>query len=152
MKRISKIIVGGSAASAALLTGLAATASTSSPDPTDLDLVDVDVVSPNTIDAEFNNPLNPEVAMIPSQVFHVPHFNHETPHEHDVINVVLMDDGRTARITLARNLHPENRPCDGPEPRCSQDRLPFIVTQAMDVFGNTATNDDWEVRVGEAKN
>lgn len=133
--------------SAALLSGLT-TAASHPADPAPqfppFELVSLTVVNATTVDAAFSNPLDAGITAIPSTVFHVPHFNHKLPHAHDVTAVTLLND-RTVRVTLARGLHSDNPPCDTDEPRCSKDPLPFIISQARDVFGQTLTDDEFEV-------
>lgn len=148
MHGVTKTTLGGIVVSAALLSGLTTAASHPSTDPPPqfppFELVSLSVVNATTVDAAFSNPLDASITAIPSSVFHVPHFDHKVPHAHDVTAVTLLND-RTVRVTLARGLHSDNPPCDTDEPRCSKDPLPFIISQAKDVFGQTLTDDDFEV-------
>ena len=138
MHGVTKTTLGGIVVSAALLSGLTTAASHPSTDPPPqfppFELVSLSVVNATTVDAAFSNPLDASITAIPSSVFHVP----------DVTAVTLLND-RTVRVTLARGLHSDNPPCDTDEPRCSKDPLPFIISQAKDVFGQTLTDDDFEV-------
>ncbi len=60
--------------------------------------------------------------------------------------LALIDEGTTARVTLDRALHSANPPCDYViEPRCSDDELDFVITDATDIYGQRISNDDWEV-------
>lgn len=149
MKR--RQIAGGlllaAAASASLLGTTAAQAHrTSSSTLPALRLESVQVLDAKTVDATFSNPLASSTTDLSLRVFHAPHFNHDTPHSHEAAAVALVNDGRTARVTLGRNLHPEEPLCDiDSEPRCSDDRLPFVVTEAKDIYGQSLSDDDWDV-------
>ncbi|MBO1269706.1 hypothetical protein [Arthrobacter cavernae] len=153
MQKFTKIIVGGAVASVAFLSPLAAAVSTTpATQPAPLELVNVVVLDATTVEAVFNNPLDRGVMeAIPSAVFNVPHFNHRFPHAHVVTAVKVSPDGLTARVTLARALHSDNPPCDTEEPRCSKDPLPFIISEAKDIFGQTVTDDEFEVLSTGAK-
>lgn len=106
----------------------------------------VQVLDARTVQATFSNPLAASSTDLSMRVFHAPHFDHDTPHSHEAAAVVLTDGGRTARVTLARGLHPEEPACDiDSEPRCSDDELPFVVNKAKDIYGQSVSNDDWEV-------
>ncbi|MDQ4142540.1 MAG: hypothetical protein M3198_02170 [Actinomycetota bacterium] len=106
----------------------------------------VQVQDAKTVDVTFNNPLASSTTELANRVFHAPHWDHDTPHSHEASNVALINEGRTARVTLDRALHSEDPPCDDDlEPRCSDDELDFVITNAADIYGQLISNDDWEV-------
>lgn len=114
--------------------------------PPALRLRNITVLDAKTVDATFSNPLSPSTTDVSLRVFHAPHFEHDTPHSHEAAGVVLVNEGHTARVSLDRGLHSDEPPCDNDiEPRCSDDELPFVVKRATDIYGQTVSNDDWEV-------
>lgn len=123
----------------------AATALGQAADPPPLRLLSVKVVTANTVDATFSNPLSTSNTQLSARIFHAPHYDWDIPHSHDATSVELIDGAKTARVTLGRNLHSDPPPCDGIEPRCSDDELPFVVRKATDVYGQVLSNSDWEV-------
>lgn len=111
-----------------------------------LKLTDVKVLDSTTVEATFSKALAASNTDLSLRVFHAPHFDHDTPHSHEAASVSLVNDSRTARVTLARGLHPQEPVCDvDSEPRCSDDKLPFVVTKARDIYGQTVSDDDWDV-------
>ncbi|MGH8897106.1 MAG: hypothetical protein ACRDZ4_08820 [Egibacteraceae bacterium] len=129
------------AAMSAILSAAVAQAST----PPPFRLQSVKVINPTTVDSTFSNPLSPDVTNVSLRVFHAPHFDWDVPHSHEASGVVLTNQGRTARVTLDRALHSDNPPCDGSEPRCSDDELPWVIKKAKDIYGQMLSNNDWEV-------
>ncbi|WP_149829089.1 hypothetical protein [Streptomyces tailanensis] len=105
----------------------------------------VTVLDAKTVEATFSNPLAAKNTDLATRVFHARHYDWDVPHSHEATSVALTNGGRTARVTLDRALHSDNPPCDGSEPRCSDDELPFVITKATDTYGQTLSNDDWEV-------
>lgn len=111
-----------------------------------LRLTGVTVVDAKTVEATFSNALAASNIDLSLRVFHAPHFDHDTPRSHEAAAVVLANGSRTARVTLARGLHPEESVCDSDSgPRCSDDELPFVVTKARDIFGQTVSDHDWDL-------
>lgn len=108
-----------------------------------LRVTSVKVVTPNTVDTTFSNPLDP--AKLTTSVFHAPHWDWDVPHSHNATSMSLSNGNRTVRVVLDRNLHSENPPCDGSEPRCSDDELDWVISGATDIYGQKIYNDDWEV-------
>ncbi|MBO1268010.1 hypothetical protein [Arthrobacter cavernae] len=106
------------------------------------------VGSGHIVDTTFSNPLKAEMAdgsLKSLQVFHAPHWDHDTPHSHDAKSVTLTNGDRTARVILGRALHSENPPCDTKEPRCSDDKLEWVIKGATDIHGQTLSDSSWRV-------
>lgn len=108
-------------------------------------VVSVKVLDARTADVTFNHGLAVETTDVARKHFHGDHLDHEVPHTHDVSSVALINEGKTARLTFARALHPEERPCDDPLPKCSDDEIPLIIKNVADVHGNVVNNSDWEI-------
>ncbi|HXG69714.1 MAG TPA: hypothetical protein VNJ04_03775 [Gemmatimonadaceae bacterium] len=118
-----------------------------------MELRTVRVLDARTVEATFSNPLASSNTDLSLRVFHAPHFDHDTPHSHEAAAIALLNGNRTARVTLARGLHPEEPACDiESEPRCSDDELPFTVRRAKDVYGQSVSDDDWDVWAVGSKN
>jgi hypothetical protein len=107
-------------------------------------VVSVEVTSATSADVTFNNVLAPSATDTSRPQFFGDHLDWVQPHIHGASDVKLMNGGRTARLVL-RALHSEDPPCEGPEPRCSDDRIPLVVSGVSDVDGNLAYDDEWEV-------
>ncbi|MBO1268983.1 hypothetical protein [Arthrobacter cavernae] len=103
----------------------------------------VKVLDRHIVDTTFSNPL--KATDLSLQVFHAPHWDHDTPHSHDATSVTLTNGGRTAHVTLGRALHSENPPCDTDEPRCSKDKLDWVIKDVTDIYGQKISNSSWEV-------
>lgn len=142
MHNPSRILICGAAASALLVPILSA-APAGAHTKQAFQLVNVTVLDAKTVNATFSEPLDP--AQTTFATFHAPHFDHDVPHSHNATAVMLLDGGHTAQVTLDRGLHSEDPPCDTDEPRCSDDELPFVVTNAVSVTGAVLSDDDWEV-------
>lgn len=147
IRRTSAVAV--AAAAATLVATTAADAhksgggSSSTPEMT---LTDVTVLDSTTVHTTFSNPLAASNTDLSLRVFHAPHFDHDTPHSHEATSVTLLNEGRTARVTLDRALHPQEPLCDDPSlPRCSDDELDWVVSKATDIYGQTVSDDHWDV-------
>lgn len=146
MKRtaLARTLAVGAACSAAVF-GVTSAQGHSTSEPS-LHLTDVKVIDAKTVEATFSDPLSASNVDLALRVFHAPHFDHLTPHSHEAAAVALVNQNRTARVTLARALHPEESVCDiETEPRCSDDRLDFVVKDARDIYGRTVSDDEWRV-------
>lgn len=132
------------AAGIALLGIIVATSAHAATPPT-FRLQTVTVLDAKTVEATFTNPLAARNTDLSLRVFHAPHYDWDVPHSHEALAVVLTNNGRTARVSLDRALHSENPPCDGNEPRCSDDELPFVITKVTDIYGQVLSNDGWDV-------
>ena len=128
----------------ALLGNIAATSAHAATPPT-FRLQTVTVLDAKTVEATFTNPLATKNTNPSLRVFHAPHYDWDVPHSHEASAVLLTNNGHTARVSLDRALHSENPPCDGSEPRCSDDELPFVITKVTDIYGQALSNDEWEV-------
>lgn len=103
----------------------------------------VKVVTANTVDTTFSNPLDP--AKLTLSMFSAPHGDWEIPHSHHAASITLSNGNRTVRVVLDRNLHSENPPCEGIEPKCSDDELDWVIAGATDMYGQKIYNDNWRV-------
>ncbi len=109
-------------------------------------VVSVKVLDARTADVTFNHQLAVETTDVSRKHFYGDHLDHDVPHTHDVSAVALLNGGKTARLTFARALHPEEAPCDDPLlPRCSDDEIPLIIRKVVDVHGHVVSNSDWEI-------
>ena len=108
-------------------------------------VVSVKVLDARTADVTFNHGLAVETTDVSRKHFHGDHLDHDVPHTHDVSAVTLLNEGKTARLTFARALHPEEAPCDDPIPSCSDEEIPLIIQKVVDVHGHVVSNDDWEI-------
>ncbi len=108
-------------------------------------VVSVKVLDARTADVTFNHQLAVETTDVSRKHFHGDHLDHDVPHTHDVSAVTLLNEGKTARLTFARALHPEEAPCDDPIPSCSDEEIPLIIQKVVDVHGHVVSNDDWEI-------
>lgn len=151
--RIARAMAVGATCSAALLATTAAHAhkstTTNTTNTTSLPAMTVkmvQVIDAKTVETTFSNPLAATNTDLSLRVFHAPHLDHKTPHSHEATSVTLLNDGRTARVTLDRGLHPRDRLCDiDTEPRCSTDRLDWTVTRAKDIYGQFVSDHEWRV-------
>ncbi len=110
-----------------------------------LQVVSVKALDASTVDVTFNHGLAVETTDVSRKHFHGDHLDYEVPHTHDVSAVALINEGKTARLTFARALHPEEAPCDDPLPKCSDDEIPLIIKNVADVYANVVNNSDWEI-------
>ena len=108
-------------------------------------VVSVKVLDARTADVTFNHQLAPGTTDVSMRHFHGDHLDHDVPHTHDVSAVALINEGKTARLTFARALHPEEAPCDDPLPKCSDEEIPLMIKNVADVYGNVVNNSDWEI-------
>ncbi len=108
-------------------------------------VVSVKVLDAFTADVTFSHQLATGTTDASRRHFYGDHLDHEVPHTHDVSRVALVNDGKTARLTFSRGLHPEEPPCDEPLPKCSDDEIPLIIRDVADIHGHVLSNDDWEV-------
>jgi hypothetical protein len=115
-------------------------------------VVSVKALDAKTVDVTFNHGLAVETTDVSRKHFHGDHLDHEVPHTHDVSAVALINEGKTARLTFSRALHPEEAPCDDPLPKCSDDEIPLIIKNVADVYANVVNNSDWEIWDTGAKN
>ncbi len=145
LKTFSKALLASATVASVLAGGAIAQGHSRSTVPA-FQLKSVQVQDSKVVDVTFNNPLSSTMTDPALRVFHAPHWDHDTPHSHEASSVVLINEGTTARVTLDRALHSEDPPCDNDvEPRCSDDELDFVITDATDIYGQRISNDDWEV-------
>lgn len=114
-------------------------------------VVSVEVLDASTVDVTFSHPLASETTDVSRRHFHGEHLDHDVPHTHEVSSVALINDRKTARLTLSRALHPEEPACDEPLPKCSDDKIPLIIDKVADTNGNLVINDDWKIWATGAK-
>lgn len=146
IRRTSTVVVAAAAATLVATTGAHADKSSGGSAIPAMKLTDVTVIDARTVEATFSNPLAASSTDLSLRVFHAPHFNHPTPHSHEAAAVTLLNEGRTARVSLTRNLHPKERLCsDQHDPRCSTARIPWVVTEAKDIYGQSVSNHHWKV-------
>ncbi len=103
----------------------------------------VKVLTANTVATTFSNPL--ATSKVTATVFHAPHYDWDVPHTHNATSVTFSNANKTATATLDRNLHPQEPLCNTSEPRCSTDELDWVISGAVDIYGNRLSDDDWEV-------
>lgn len=145
LKVFSKALLASATVASVVAGGAIAQGHSSSTEPA-FQLESVQVQDPKVVDVTFNNPLSSTMTDLALRVFHAPHWNHDTPHSHEASSVVLINGAKTARVTLGRALHSEDPPCDNDlEPRCSDDKLDFVITDATDIYGHRLSDDDWRV-------
>ena len=115
-------------------------------------VVSVVVLDASTVDVAFSRQLAPGTTDISRRHFYGDHLDHDVPHTHEVSNVALRDDGKTARLTFSRALHPEEAACDEPLPKCSDDEIPLIIDKVADTKSSLVSNDDWDIWATGTKN
>ncbi len=144
MRRIHAYVVAGVLLAAASFPGAAeAHKKRSTTDP--FQVVSVTVLNATTADVTFTNQLVAETTDVSKRHFYGEHLDYDVPHTHEVSSVALVNDGKTARLTFSRALHPEEPPCDEPLPKCSDDEIPLIIQQVADIHGNIVSDDEWEI-------
>lgn len=136
-------VIAGVPLAAVLLPGAAHAHSKPSSDT--FRVVSVVVLDASTVDVAFSHALAPSAADVSRRHFYGDHLDHDVPHTHEVSKVALLDDGRTARLTFSRALHPKEPACDEPLPKCSDDEIPLIVDKVANTKSSLVSNDDWEI-------
>ncbi len=150
MRKIHAHVVAGVLLAAASFPGAAQAHDRSATDP--FRVVSVKVLNASTVDVTFSRQLAAGTTDVSRRHFHGDHLDHDVPHTHDVSSIALVDDGKTARLTFSRALHPEEPACDEPLPKCSDDEIPLIIDQVADIQGNVVSDDEWEVWATGAEN
>ncbi len=140
---VARALIAGVPLAAVLLPGTAHAHSKLSGD--EFRVVSVVVLDASTVDVAFSGELAPSTTDISRRHFYGEHLDHDVPHTHEVSEVALLDDGKTARLTFSRALHPEEPACDEPLPKCSDDEIPLIIDKVADTKGSLVSNDDWEI-------
>jgi len=143
MRRIHAYVVAGVLLAAASLPAAVQSHETSATDP--FQVVSVEVLNASTADVTFSDRLAAQTTDVSRRHFYGDHLDHDVPHTHEVSSVALVNDGKTARLTFSRPLHPEEPACDEPLPKCSDDEIPLIIERVADVHGNVVSDDEWEV-------
>ncbi len=108
-------------------------------------VVSVVVLDASTVDVAFSHELAPGTTDVSRRHFYGDHLDHDVPHTHEVSNVALRNDGKTARLTFSRALHPEEPACEEPLPKCSDDEIPLIIDKVANTKSSLVSNDDWEI-------
>jgi hypothetical protein len=143
MRRIRARVVAGVLLAAASFPGAAQ--AHEKPTSDQFRVVSVKVLDATTADVTFSHQLAARTTDVSQRHFYGDHPDHDVPHTHEVSSVALINDGKTARLTFSRPLHPEEPPCDEPLPKCSDDEIPLIIQQVADTQGNVVSDDEWEI-------